>query len=52
MEHGKGVKIAEQIGVHPSTVSRNKERIDIVHTSNVITQIEQVQANTNKLNKQ
>lgn len=29
MERGAGKKAAETLGVHPSTVSRNKERTDV-----------------------
>lgn len=52
MERGKGVKVAEKLDVHPSTVSRNKERLDVVNAVNEVTHIENVQTNLINLNKQ
>lgn len=33
MKRGTGIQTAQVLGIHPSTVSRNKERIDVMQTA-------------------
>lgn len=48
MKRGTGILAAQALGVHPSTVSRNKERLDVSKTA---AQIEYSQVGNNFLNE-
>jgi hypothetical protein len=45
MKRGYGILTAEALGVHPSTVSRNKERPDVVQKSIILEKLNDLNKN-------
>lgn len=50
MKHGNGKIVAENLGVSPSTVSRNKERPDVQKANTTVEQTQVLNTNLTKLN--
>lgn len=51
MLRGSGKKAAETLGVHPSTVSRNKERGDVATATQIATHEIRTELTTNAINR-
>lgn len=50
MKRGNGKIVAENLGVSPSTVSRNKERPDVQKANMAVEQTQTLNSNLTKLN--